>query len=180
MILNSERRNMSKYKNFKNSEKGLGLIEVIAALALAVVVITSLVSLSVFTLRSSTRGKLLLQSTKIANTQVELIRAFRDSYTNWGEFIDQIDGGSGTPDCVGGTCHIDVSANTLNVSSGSGTTGTGADAISYSFQLSDPINNDGVVNTDEIVRVDVLVSYTLGSQSKETRITTDISNWRSE
>lgn len=65
-------------KKYKPNQEGIGLVETIVALGLGVVVLTALVSLSVFTLRTSTRGKLMLEGSKRANEQLELVRAYRD------------------------------------------------------------------------------------------------------
>lgn len=176
----------NKFKSI--NEKGLGLLETIAALGLAVVVITSLVSLSVYTLRTSNKGKLLLNASKIANEQVELIRAFRDSIS-WTEFVEGINGTGGTPDCVNGFCHMEIDGSYgLSVQAGSdytedslgvSTQGTPLET-EYSFSVSDPINGDGVSATDDVVRIEVLVEWRVGSETKSTRIYTDVSSWRTQ
>lgn len=167
------------YKRIVNQikkEEGLGLVEVIASLGLAVIVITALVSLSIFTLRSSNKGKLLLRGTKIANQEIELVRAMRDSLT-WTDFINSVSGcNSSSP------CHITIneSGNTYQIVSGAGSEGSGPTLLQYQFVTSDPINGDAVDTGDNVVRVDVNVSWDVGGDTQNTHIYTDISNWRNQ
>ena len=80
----------------KKAQKGFALVEVIAALGVSALVITALISLSISTLRTSLDSELLLEGTKIANREVELVRAYRDGYESedtprsWENFISAI------------------------------------------------------------------------------------------
>ncbi|MFZ5425211.1 MAG: type IV pilus modification PilV family protein [Patescibacteria group bacterium] len=158
-------------KLFKN-ENGIGLIETLVALGISLIVITSLVSLSVFTLRTSTQSKLLLQSSKLVNEEIELARAFRDS-TDWATFTATMG------NCDSSNCYITTSSG-IGVSSGTETIGSGADQITRFFTTSDPINGDGVDASDNLVRIAVTVSWRVGTDVKYAHSYTELSNWRPE
>jgi len=157
-------------KKTLNKEEGIGIVEVIAALGLAIIVLTSLVSLSLFTIRSSLQSKLLLEGTKMANRELELVRAFRDSSAEWENgsngFLDQM------INC-NNACHM----NGLTVASGTDTVGSGAEAIIRSFSAT---KVDGVTQLtpgDEEVRISVEISWQIGDDTKYARLYTDLTNW---
>ena len=158
----------------KLNQNGIGLVETIAALGVAVVVITSLVSLALFTLRSSINSKLFLEGTKMANEEIELVRAYRDSSgMTW----------SGTPgfisnmsSCFGGSakCFIDASGNTLTVTASDEVFNTGTPTeLKRFFRLSYP--DTGNAN---LVRVEVEVSWSVGSIAKYSHNYTELANWK--
>ncbi len=167
----------------KNSEKGIGLIETIAALGLAIVVITSLVSLSVYTLRSSGRGKLLLRGSKSANEQLELVRAYRDS-RSWTEFVTAVNNSNctNTNDCY---MSVDSSYN-LVMNSGVFTEEAGTvNELAYSFSVTDPVqeagdNTNTISIADPVLRINIEVTWRVGNDPQSSHIFTDVSNWRSE
>jgi len=161
------------------NQKGIALVEVIAALGVSAIAITALVSLSISTLRTSLNSKLLLEGTKIANREIELVRAFRDGEDpdeggprSWKKFISDVVG------CVeSNPCYI----NDSDISVFPGSKYRDEDTpeeIKWSFVVSDPINNDPVGETDNIVRVSVSVNWTVGDQIKGAYVYTDLSNWR--
>lgn len=161
------------------NQKGIALVEVIAALGVSAIAITALVSLSISTLRTSLNSKLLLEGTKIANREIELVRAFRDGEDpdeggprSWVSFINAVKG------CVAlNPCYINDSD--ISVVSGSKYRDEGTpEEIKWSFVVSDPVNNDSVGETDNIVRVSVSVNWTVGDQLKGAYVYTDLSNWR--
>lgn len=154
----------------KVSQSGIGLVETMIAIGIAIIVITSLVSLSLFTLRSSLQSKLNLQGTKIANQQLELVRAFRDTQ-GWDQFISTMQ----VRNCSSSNCNINTS---LSVSSGTGKINPGtAEEIEYYFRMTDP--EDGFVAWNEkLLRVSVTVHWTVGSDDKYTYNYTDVSDWR--
>ena len=159
-------------KKQKFNEKGIGLVETLIALGVALVVITALVSLSVFTLRTSTQSKLLLQSSNLVNEEVELVRAFRD-VNSWSTFIAAVQG------CDTGDCYIDLSP--ISVVSGQETSGTGTDQVIRYFRVSDPLEPGGDVNgTENLIRVSVTVTWFVGDDQKFAHSYTELSNWRPE
>ena len=163
------------------NEKGFGLVETIAALGLAIIVITSLVSLSVFTLRSSTRGKLLLRGSKYANEQLELVRAHRD-HMPWEAFVtDIINNG-----CDGARCNMSIDGSyNLTISPGQQTEDSGGvNELSYSFTVTDPViesgDNSSVSVTDPVLRIEIETLWNVGDEVKSAYIYTDMSNWRTQ
>jgi Tfp pilus assembly protein PilV len=169
-------------RNRLKKQAGIALVEVIAALGIAVLTITALASLSISTLRSSLDSKLLLEGTKIANKQVELVRAYRDGRT-WDEFIYGGGGGMGVSLCTGESvasyCHID-SSTPLD---GEGSQGSGSELLTYRFSATNidgsPISSDPL-NIPSVVRISVSVNWQIGDETKGTDIYTDLSNWRAE
>ena len=158
---------------FTKTSKGIALVEVIAALGIAVVVITSLVSLSLFTLRSSLSSKLQLQGTKVATRESELIRSYRDNAgVPWASFVDAVKGCTDSSKCCmksdgsglqpGGVC----------------TDGTGAELVTRSFTASKLDGFTPLASGDDAVRINIVATWTIGGQEKTTHLYTDLTNWR--
>ncbi|MBI2620612.1 hypothetical protein HYW61_00105 [candidate division WWE3 bacterium] len=152
----------------KLKQEGIGLVETIAALAIGIIVITSLVSLSVSTLRASIRSKLLLQNSKLSAEELELVRAYRDS-RSWASFLANMSS------CFGQDCYV---TSSLTVVPGREILNAGTPIeITRYFRLSDPL--DGSYNGEEtLVRVSVSVEWTIGDKTQSTHSYTDLSNWR--
>lgn len=158
------------------NEKGIGLVEVIAALGVSVVVLTSLVSLALFTVRSSLESKLLLEGTKLASRELELVRAFRDASNEWENGTDGfLDSVMPCTDAAN-ACHMVYSPGLSVDNSGSATEGTGAETITRQFTAT---RQDGtpLQSGDEVVRIAVQVSWDVGSETKYARLYTDLTNW---
>jgi Tfp pilus assembly protein PilV len=149
------------------NQKGIGLVEVIAALGISFVVITSLVSLSIYTLRTSQNSKLLLKGTQKAQQEIELVRAYRDSVGSWetGFITTMI-----AEDCVS-ECHME----TIPLAPSSG--GIDEDELTWYFTATDPSDGGELQLTDQVARISVFVEWTVGTQTKSTRIYTDLTNW---
>lgn len=163
-------------RHILKDQKGLGLVEVIAAFSISIVVITSLVSLAIFTMRSSLNSKLLLEGTRIATREIERVRALRDSSTDWTAFLDEVKSGTGA-DCTCATspcakkCTMVVSP--LSVTSGQTTETIDNQAITRYFNITTDANDPS-----NIVRVSVFVSWNIGGQNKGTHVYTDLTNWQ--
>ncbi len=153
---------------------GIGLVEVIAAVGVAVIVITSLVSLSVFSLRSSLQSKLYLEGTKTANKQIELVRALRDITANWATFISAV-----TPCSTGCYMTEPTGSGLPTVTVGNGTTGTGLSTVTYFFRATN-VNGGVLVSTDQTVRVRASASWPIGGRTISTNVYTDLTNWRGQ
>lgn len=72
----------------KLKSDGQSLVEVVASLALAIVIVGALVNMVVSSLRSSQFAKNTAQATKYAQEAVEWIRSERDRATSWDEFVN--------------------------------------------------------------------------------------------
>lgn len=164
------------YRNYKGiaksimAEEGIGLVETMIAIGIAIIVITALVSLSLFTLRSSLQSKLNLQGTKVANQQLELVRAYRDTQ-GWDQFISTLQ----VRNCANNNCYVTTG---LSLVSGLGEINPGtAEEIDYYFRITDP--EDGFVEWNEkLLRVSVTVHWVVGSEDRYTYNYTDVSDWR--
>lgn len=157
----------------KINQKGIGLIETLLALAVSIIIVTSMVSLAIFTLRASLQNKLLLAGTQLANQEIELVRALRDT-TPWEDFIDQIDGTSGAI-CIGAGNECHMSSSGLTVEAGEQVINGGTtEEITKSFVLTD-INGD-----QSLIRVSVTVSWQIGSDVKYAHNYTELSDWRGQ
>lgn len=162
--------------NKKLNEQGIGLVETLIALTVAIIVITSLVSLSVYTLRASNRGKLYLQGSKQANEGLELVRAYRDKQ-EWSTFI------SAMTNCDSGAqCHVTVTGSTLNVVPGlfRNTQGTSsvADDVTWYFTVRHPTSGAIITTSDTVVRIEVRASWNIGNDPQNAYVYSDLSNWR--
>jgi Tfp pilus assembly protein PilV len=153
------------FKTYKN-QKGIGLIEVIAALGISVIAITALVSLALYTMRLSLQSKLELMGAEKATREREMLRAYRDRSTSWASFINGI---SVAHTCNTG-CYMDTSALTP-------VNGTNSETVEGSITL-----NRGFVATvdagdSNIVHVTVTVSWNIGGQARSTHLYTYLTNW---
>lgn len=164
-------KNKNKYINNKN-QKGIALVEVIAAVGIAVVVITSLVSLSISTLRTSLKSKLLLEGSKIANRELELVRAHRDNVP-WSQFISDMTTLNCDNSCSMSTDGSDTVNRNVSVE------GSGTEALTRSFKATTP--GGAVLSaSDSIARISVSVIWTIGGEEKGAYLYTDLTNWRAD
>ena len=184
-------------KKILNNQKGIGLIEVIAALGIATIVITALVSMAIFTLRSSLESKLLLESTKQANVEIELIRALRDKSAFWDDpdgldgFWDEISTCQYSPGalppgydpCVDITSTLRCRINTTPTLSAENAvklyppsaTATDPDKIEVFFvvkSLDAPANQN--------IRASVYACWNVSGNIKSTSVHTDFTNWQNK
>jgi len=161
-------------------QKGVALVEVIAALGVSALVITALVSLAISTLRTSLDSKLLLEGTKLANREIEMVRAYRDKPdVSWEDYIKTLALDNGCT--VGSFCHMNK--QTGYPASGSEIVGSGMERITIGFYITDPSTADGTIDITSpppVVRVNVSVTWKIGDKDKGSYIYTDLSNWRSK
>jgi len=158
-----------RLNNILKNNKGMGLIEVIAALGIATMVITSLVSLSIFALRSSLKSKLLLEASKVANREMELIRAYRDRNT-WDDFVATISSCVSNTDPKTPTCNMDLDSSVINTS--------GPTPAVSSMALDDVSRGFYIVQDGEVIQVTVVAQWKEGSALKNTTLRTDLTNWQ--
>ncbi len=151
------------------NQKGIGLIETLLALGIGIIIITALVSLAIFTLRSSLQNKLLLSGTQHANQEIELVRAYRDSNA-WQDFIDD----ANAQNCFTSSCYMDSGASSLAITSGEKILDAGTlEEIRKSFTLTSLDSPN-----DTLIKVNVKVTWRIGSEDKATYNYTELSNWR--
>lgn len=144
-------------------QKGIGLVEVIVALGIAVVVITSLVSLAVFTVRTSTQSSLQLEGTNYANKEVELLRAYRDSLV-WETFKGAVRG------CT--QCSIQSGGGLLSISTTPAVENAGSPSqLTHSFSAT-------VDDDSDVVHISVVASWNVGDQVKTTSVYTSLTDWQ--
>jgi len=146
------------------TNKGMGLIEVLIAVTVSVIALTAMVSMVVTALRSSLQSRMYLEATKLANQQIERVRALRDS-TTWSDTLTLLDG------CTGSTkCSL---ASNLAKTTSPGT----FEGLSYSFQAIDAITGSAIAaGTTTSVRITAEASWDNGA--KKTTMITDLSNWQ--
>lgn len=159
----------SKNKNIKLkiNNKGFGLVETMLAMALAVIVITALVSLSIFTLRASQQSKYLLEGSKLANQELELVRASKENAASWTAFMTSIT--SCTVNCY-------INPSTLAVVTSAKETLVADAELTRHFYVTHPLGIPSAIS-DQIVRISVVVSWRVGPNTRYAHTYTDISNW---
>lgn len=147
------------------NNRGIGLIEVILSLGIAVVVITALVSLAVFTLRASQQSRYLLEGSKLASEEIELVRTLKDKSTTWSDFQSEISG------CIGTAQRCHINSNGTNASNGAETIDSFMDRYFYAVQGA----------TDQIYTITAIVEWRFGTGAdKKTIIVSEVSNWRNK
>jgi len=77
----------------KLNSKGQSLIEVLAGLTMAVLIVAALVNMVTASLRSSQYAKTSAQATKYAQEAIEWLRSERDLSPSWSEFKTKVMGG---------------------------------------------------------------------------------------
>lgn len=171
ILKNQNKINKSvKNKLIKLNNKGMGLIEVIAALGIATMVVTSLVSLSIFSLRSSLKSKLLLESSKVANRELELLRSYRDRNT-WTDFLTSMQACVPPANPKVPVCNMDLNGSLIN------------EGIDPTNNLQDlAIDQVGrgfyAEQQDDIVQITVVAYWKEGNTIKNTTLRTDLTNWQ--
>ncbi|MBI4091267.1 hypothetical protein HY419_00780 [candidate division WWE3 bacterium] len=149
------------------SKSGQGLVETLLAVTVAVIIITALISLAVVALRNSRQATYTAQATRIAQSQIEYARAFRD-ISDWATF-DQVL--TGCP--LSTPCHfLDVSGYTSGVKV--------VAPFSYKiYFICDPTMTCDATNVDShIIRAKAEVTWSLGGRSQTIYTDTDFTNWR--
>src|SRR3972149_5905088 len=149
-------------------ENGIGLVETLLALGIATIIVTSMVSLSIFTVRSSLQNKLALEGTQLANQEIEQIRAFRDARA-WPDFVAEVDGTNST-NCFNNDCHMSSGLVVL----GEEVLGAGTpQELHKSFRLTDQSSGE-----NSLVRVAVTVNWRLGAETKYSNSYTELADWK--
>lgn len=166
---------MKLFNNIKNN-KAIGLIEVIVSLGISTIIITSLISLNIFTLRTSLKGKLYSEASNSTSKQLELVRAFRDTYT-WNEFISSMEyckSNDENPICIMQTnstgLYVDTNGPSPKVNDMS------IEDVSVGFYV---LNNIDSQN-DELISVVAVSQYLDAGEIKKITLRADFTNWQNK
>lgn len=153
--------------------KGQGLVETILAVAVSVIIVTSLVSLAVFALRNSRQASYATSATQIAQTQIELIKAYRDNPNIvWADFTAIIST-CGNPN---GKCYFTQGATSVDFPVNHSGQDTSKSPFTYYYNLACVSGTcDSVGGT---VRAYVFVTWSVGGKTQSVYNVTDFTNWR--
>jgi type II secretory pathway pseudopilin PulG len=164
--------------DFLKNQRGIGLVEVIISLGIAVVIVTSMVSLAVFTLRSTTQNELMIQGTRLADQQIERVRAYRDVIVadyGWEYFYNSLVDGAGNSYCAhnctsSSTCYIDSNFNAR--------TGVPPFNESNAGKIRTCYYPQAVPGDPNVVDIIVVSTWEFSGETKYARNYTRLSNWR--
>lgn len=158
----------------KLNQNGIGLVEVIAALGITLMTVTALVSMALFTLRSSLNSKLTLEGSKIAARELELVRAYRDRSATWYDFTNGLISSGCIVNPGTGSCHMDNSVIPPVPVTGAGTDTIDSETVTRLFTA------DIDAADPNIVYVSVTVSWVVSNTTHQTHLYTYLTNWRNE
>lgn len=172
-------------KKIEINNKGIGLIEVVAALAVSTLVTTSLVALTIFTLRTSLKTKLLLESSKLVTQEMEMIRAYRDSNI-WSDFRDIMLTNCKTSQNKP-VCYMDKDASTgaitvksdVYISDGSTaatitTDNVNGSKVARGFYVTD----DSTDTPGTPIKINVVIQWNDSGEIKKNTMRADFTNWQ--
>jgi len=159
------------------NNKGIGLVEVIAALGITLMTITALVSLALYTMRTSLQSKLTLEGSKMASREMELVRAYRDRSATWNDFVTALTSTGCEVDAGAGICHMGTDIATLAPLSGSFVETVDSQSVTRSFSADlDPAGT----GDNNVVYITVTVSWSITGRTHQTNLYTYLTNWRNE
>ncbi len=176
------------YKNNQRKncklESGIGLVEVLLAFGVSIIIITALVSLSTFVLRSATTSSRMMQGTRLVNKEIETIRVVRDIFVNdpdltWEDFYNSVQGcvamdagDNVCPSGVGGSCYMDINHPSY-IRSGPFAVPNENMTLCFGSRLVGPSANP---DTDKIDIIAV-ATWTIGGQQKYVHNYTRLADW---
>jgi Tfp pilus assembly protein PilV len=159
------------------NNKGIGLVEVIAALGITLMTITALVSLALYTMRTSLQSKLTLEGSKMATREMELVRAYRDRSPTWNDFITTLSSSNCEVDSGPGICHMETDIATLAPVSGTFVETVDNQAVTRSFSAD--LDPEGT-GDNNVVYITVTVSWSIAGRTHQTNLYTYLTNWRND
>ncbi len=163
---------MLMYKKYLKSESGIGLVETLIAVSLAVIVVTSLVSLAVFALRNSRQSSYTAQATQLAQNQLELLRSYRDSSNvSWATFTNLA-----TSPCnytFLSACQAPTGGCSYPITNPVGSAPTAGQKQSTPFTYT-----MNLTSVSGVYRAGVVVHWSIGGKSQCVYNYTDFTNWR--
>ena len=138
------------------SERGQSMVEVVVAVGLILAAMTALLSLGVVSLRGASFGISKIKATRLANEELELVRAYRDT-VGWAGFVlDLGECGSG--------CHIasDLTAVT-----------SGTEPVAESFTRCFTVVAEG----GSKMRITAVVNWTDQSGERDVTLSSVLADW---
>lgn len=164
-------------QSLRQNLPGQTLVETIAAMAVAVIIITSLVGLSITSLRYSNLSQGRAVATQLVQEEIERVRIFRDlnglplltSTTNTSKLVCPSSGASFYIDRDG--------SDNLSLSAADRKESVTVSGISFSRYFRTCVASL-LSGNPAVVQVTANVDWTDSSGSRVTRVTTYLSNWR--
>jgi len=160
---------VKKITNFKlqisnKKECGQSLVEIIVAVGLIFTAVVALLGLATLSMKGSGFGLRKAQATKLANEEMEFLRAYRDDH-GWGTLCSTVEG-----DCEGSNCY----ATPGNITVGD-VDDSNSPFIRY-FRARN-VNCSGDPNQPDVLRLDVYVEWSAHGEDKTVKISSELSNW---
>lgn len=150
----------------KNSQKGFALLEILLALSLSVIIVVSIVSLGIYTVRGLSDSRVYFEAGKIAQRELDRLKILREA-NGWTR-----EDGKGFYDLVrscSSSCYIKVNAGALEVVNGVGVQSNLGSTISYYFQIRE-IN-------DRSLNYTVFANWVIRGVPKTYKIEGRLTNW---
>jgi type II secretory pathway pseudopilin PulG len=169
----------------RKKERGFGLVEVMLAFGVSVIIITALVSLATFVLKSATTSSRMMQGTRLVNREIETIRAVRDLYKtdenlSWIDFYNAVNSLStpcraisGTSVCPANSCHVELDNESMGYILPNS---EDFDDISVCFGSRIVESSPGVTDPSKIDII-AIATWTIGEQQKYVHNYTRLADW---
>lgn len=168
------RRLLSKCLKFNSS--GVGLVETLISVTVGVIVVVAMISLIQFSFRNSRQASYASYATQLAQTQLELVRAYRDNgVTSWASFTS-LTSASSNPNCTSSCYFAPGSSGSSAPSQGSYT----SSPYTYFFTLTCTSGAGTCDSSSGTVRAHVQVTWNVGGKTQTIYNDTDFTNWRAK
>lgn len=157
-----------QWSKVKSLLGGQTLIETVTALAVVIILVSSLVTVSIASVRSATLTSNKITAAQLAYQQLEQVRTARDSTYTWSAFTSLFDVGG--PCLSSGTCFTSCTSSSCVVNtSGSGSYSSGG--TTFAISIFGSFQADGV-------HANSVVSWTDSLGIHNERLSTIFTNWR--
>jgi len=141
----------------RRNEEGQSMVEVVVAVGLILVAVAALLSLGVVSLRGASFSVSKIKATRLANEELELVRAYRDT-VGWATFVSDLG------DCGSG-CYIN--SDLMEVISGKE---TAAESFTRYFYFT-------TMGGDNKRRITAVVTWTDQSGEREVTLSSVLTDW---
>ncbi|HOM78185.1 MAG TPA: hypothetical protein PLT50_03215 [bacterium] len=171
-----------KFCIYCHPSSGMGLVEVLLAFGVSIIIITALVSLSTFVLRTANTSSRMMQGTRLVNKEVETIRVVRDIFVNdpnlsWEDFYNLVQGcvavdasGNACPSAT--SCYVDLNYSNY-IRNGSFSVPNENMTVCFGARLVGPAASPDSDKIDIIA----VATWTIGGQKKYAHNYTRLTNW---